>query len=188
MCRIRIDSLDMANPDMTVLLKQAEPVEEYRPGGYHPVHIGDHLSARFIVINKLGWGASSTVWLARDSNYESMCVVVSVSKASTAVEYSQELMPKMKYLQSGQDEHAGKKNLLFPHESFSITGPNGKHFCLVMRFEGQTVSRATNRAQGSDTRPLPLAKAKNAVLDLGNAISYLHSMQMTHNGQCRTFR
>ena len=38
----------------------------YRPGGYHPVHLGDVYRERYRVIHKLGFGAYSTVWLARD--------------------------------------------------------------------------------------------------------------------------
>jgi len=38
----------------------------YRPGGYHPVHLGDVYGQKYRVIHKLGFGAYSTVWLARD--------------------------------------------------------------------------------------------------------------------------
>jgi len=38
----------------------------YRPGGYHPVHLGDIYCKRYKVIHKLGFGTFSTVWLARD--------------------------------------------------------------------------------------------------------------------------
>lgn len=38
----------------------------YRPGGYHPVHLGDVHHQRYKAIHKLGYGTYSTVWLARD--------------------------------------------------------------------------------------------------------------------------
>ena len=44
----------------------AESPTGYRPGGYHPVHLGDIYCERYSVINKLGFGIHSTVWLARD--------------------------------------------------------------------------------------------------------------------------
>ena len=45
----------------------AEPLQRYRAGGYHPVHIGDLFDGgRYRVENKLGWGAYGTVWLAKD--------------------------------------------------------------------------------------------------------------------------
>lgn len=44
-----------------------EWVEDYRPGGYHPVHLGDVFNnGRYKVIRKLGEGSYSTVWLAHD--------------------------------------------------------------------------------------------------------------------------
>lgn len=33
-----------------------EPVEEYRPGGYHPVHVHDLFNQRYEVIGKLAYG------------------------------------------------------------------------------------------------------------------------------------
>jgi hypothetical protein len=45
-----------------------EPLGKYRPGGYHPVGLGDTFDGgRFSVIRKLGWGQYSTVWLAKDA-------------------------------------------------------------------------------------------------------------------------
>lgn len=43
-----------------------EWVEDYRPGGYHPVVLGDVFERQYKVIRKLGEGSYSTVWLARD--------------------------------------------------------------------------------------------------------------------------
>ncbi len=44
-----------------------EDANRYRPGGLHPVALGDvyeSSAARYKIIHKLGWGAYSTVWLA----------------------------------------------------------------------------------------------------------------------------
>lgn len=46
---------------------EAEPLHRYRPGGYHPVHLGDVLKdGRYKILHKLGFGGYSTVWVARD--------------------------------------------------------------------------------------------------------------------------
>ena len=37
---------------------------DYKIGGYHPVHVGEILLDRYVIIQKLGWGHFSTVWLA----------------------------------------------------------------------------------------------------------------------------
>jgi serine/threonine-protein kinase SRPK3 len=50
------------------LLYTEESISGYRPGGYHPVSLGDTFkNGRYKVYHKLGWGGYSTVWLAKDS-------------------------------------------------------------------------------------------------------------------------
>jgi serine/threonine protein kinase len=45
----------------------AESLEDYAPGGLHPVHINDYYKdGRYQILNKLGWGSYSTVWAAQD--------------------------------------------------------------------------------------------------------------------------
>lgn len=45
----------------------------YRPGGFHPVYIGDVYNDRYKVLNKIGYGVYSTVWLVRD--LQQQCVL-----------------------------------------------------------------------------------------------------------------
>jgi len=56
-----LSSLDfyLAGPEL-------ESPGRYRPGGYHPVHLGDLYCQRYRVIHKPGFCGYSTVWLARD--------------------------------------------------------------------------------------------------------------------------
>lgn len=50
------------------MTEDEEDLEDYRPGGYHPVSIGDDFNGgRYVIVRKLGWGHFSTVWLARDN-------------------------------------------------------------------------------------------------------------------------
>lgn len=45
----------------------AEDLERYESGGFHPVHLGDRYdNGRYRVVHKLGFGGFSTIWLARD--------------------------------------------------------------------------------------------------------------------------
>ncbi|KAH2165191.1 hypothetical protein KXW61_007170, partial [Aspergillus fumigatus] len=62
-----------------------EWVEDYRPGGYHPVVLGDVFNdGQFKVIRKLGEGSYSTVWLARDLKYVALKIPVSEISGVTA--------------------------------------------------------------------------------------------------------
>ena len=54
---------------------------DYKIGGYHPVHVGEILLDRYIIIQKLGWGHFSTVWLTKDLKYNSY-VAIKVQKSA----------------------------------------------------------------------------------------------------------
>lgn len=47
-----------------------ENIEDYRPGGFHPVNLEDRFhDGRYEVLRKVGYSTGATVWLARDSQY-----------------------------------------------------------------------------------------------------------------------
>ena len=67
-----------------------EGIEDYKIGGYHAVHIGYVLFPvirsevylqRYVVLQKLGWGHFSTVWLARDTKYNTF-VALKIQKSA----------------------------------------------------------------------------------------------------------
>ena len=45
---------------------EEETLPSYHQKQYCPVHIGDLLGERYRILEKLGYGAYATVWLARD--------------------------------------------------------------------------------------------------------------------------
>ena len=53
-----------------VVVTNLEDIEEgrdaYRPGGFHPVYIGDVYASKYEVMSKIGYGRYSTVWLVKD--------------------------------------------------------------------------------------------------------------------------
>jgi hypothetical protein len=46
-----------------------ENVPRYNPEAFYPANPGDVLNGRFKLLAKLGWGTSSTVWLACDNEW-----------------------------------------------------------------------------------------------------------------------
>ncbi|KAM0530594.1 hypothetical protein ACHAQF_000170 [Verticillium nonalfalfae] len=45
---------------------EEEDMPEYRPEHFYPVRLGEVFNDRFQTVTKLGYGSSSTIWLARD--------------------------------------------------------------------------------------------------------------------------
>lgn len=46
-----------------------EPSQAYKPGGLHPIHVGEVYNERYEVVRQLGWGVYSTVWLVQDVKF-----------------------------------------------------------------------------------------------------------------------
>ena len=51
----------------------------YRPGGFHPVHLGDIFHYRYEVLRKLGYGGYSTVWLVKDQRWDDYVIVLLIT-------------------------------------------------------------------------------------------------------------
>lgn len=62
--------LNFSNPNFVRISAHYKIEEETIPGyvasRYYPVRIGEILKEQYQVVGKLGFGASSTVWLAQD--------------------------------------------------------------------------------------------------------------------------
>lgn len=70
--------------------------EGYKKGGYHPVRIGErYKSGRYTVLQKLGWGHFSTVWLVHDAT-NGRQVAMKVQKS--APHYTEAALDEIKLL------------------------------------------------------------------------------------------
>ncbi|PYI08425.1 kinase-like protein [Aspergillus sclerotiicarbonarius CBS 121057] len=109
-----------------------EPIDEYRKGGYHPVHIGDEFhNGRYKVLAKLSFGASSTIWLARDNQGPHREITLKIHRAS-ASKNNQELTMHQHLSNSPHShQHAGRAHITELLDHFYVNGPNGTHLCLV---------------------------------------------------------
>lgn len=45
---------------------EEEQFDEFKTGQYYPVNIGDVYASKYQVLGKMGFGTTSTVWLARN--------------------------------------------------------------------------------------------------------------------------
>ncbi|KAK4154909.1 kinase-like domain-containing protein [Chaetomidium leptoderma] len=126
-----MDSLGWFQPSN--LLHTQEVMRLYRPGGFHPVRLGDTFKdGRYTVHHKLGWGGFSTVWLAQDESLEEW-VALKIITADTPTP-SRELQT----LQDLHQAHATHRTVQLL-DSFVHEGDNGSHQCLVFELLGPTV-------------------------------------------------
>ncbi|KAJ5690803.1 hypothetical protein N7462_005195 [Penicillium macrosclerotiorum] len=117
-----------------------EPVEEYRAGGYHPVHLDDTFHQRYQVVGKWAFGQFSTVWLAKDTRLQRY-VTLKILKADVS-SCSQELCILL-HLSKTNTNSPGRNNVLQLLDYFEHRGPNGLHLCLVFPFmnsDGQAMT------------------------------------------------
>ncbi|KAI1303969.1 serine protein kinase [Xylaria venustula] len=111
-----------------------EALEGYRPGHYHPVHIGDLFNGgRYEVRRKLGHGTFSTVWLAHDTKTgQYVALKILISNAGEGDEPMLSELFKREPIQA----HVYVTNFL---GSFWHDGPNGHHRCLVFEPTGPSI-------------------------------------------------
>ncbi|OMJ66998.1 hypothetical protein SteCoe_35969 [Stentor coeruleus] len=136
-----------------------ESAKDYRPGGYHPVELGDMFLNRYVVVQKLGWGHFSTVWLCKDTSYGTY-VAMKVQKS--APNYTEAALDEIDLLlkisqnhkeplwvQAVKQYHKEDLDQIQKHgasinhcyvvqllNTFSHTGINGTHICLVFEVLG----------------------------------------------------
>lgn len=122
-----------AHRDQYHWIDGAESLEKYTRGGYHPVMIGDVLNKRYQIVDKLGHGGYSTVWLARDTQqelYVALKVGISDSRLhETAVlKRLSDLKPRTSSDLVTSSGHDAIPRLL---DEFTVRGPNGTHPCYA---------------------------------------------------------
>ena len=152
-----------------------ENLEKYKPKGYHPIMIGDVLHDCYHIVDKLGFGDYSTVWLAQD-RYQEEYVAIKIGIAN--------LLPqKMKCLQalSASSLHPSHNAIPFPLDEFKIHGPNGAHICYIM------VPAQCNLREISFSCLFSLNVAQALVSGLTMAVSHMHSCRYVHGGLLLSF-
>jgi len=132
---------------------QLEHIQDYRPGGHHPIHLGDVLGRGYHVIHKLGSGGFATVWLGRNHNVQNTTqyVALKVIRAEASGDECPELVvsqlipSESSELDERKHGIAGLESICLPMEHFKIEGPNGTHLCFVYPVLGLRVSHGAFR-------------------------------------------
>lgn len=157
------------------LIEDTENLDRYTPGGYHPVHISDELNdGRYRIVDKLGHGGYSTIWLARDlMRARYVAVKIIIADASDCAHEASILNSLGKSTQKG---HEAIPSLL---DEFNVTGPNGTHKCIVI-FPAQM--SLFDSKEASTFRLFQPKVARSITAQLIQAIGFLHSRKTVHGG------
>ncbi|KAF5327327.1 hypothetical protein D9619_004016 [Psilocybe cf. subviscida] len=153
----------------------------YRPGGFHPVHIGDAFKdGRYIIVHSLGSGTYGSVWLANDSSTKTY-VALKILAADAAqrsgnihsVDEELEILSQLR--DSANETGSDAVMRLFDH--FLHTGPNGTHQCIVTELLGPTIDSAEEEGyfQG-----LTWSVRRTIIMQIVYAIRFLHGNNIAH--------
>jgi serine/threonine protein kinase len=136
-----------------------EGLPDYKIGGYHPVHVGEVFKERYVIIQKLGWGHFSTVWLAKDRKHDTYVALKIQKSAQHYIEAAfdeveildqvssfwkkkewQESLKKY-YREDPAKLKEIKESSKYCHtvqllNAFMHHGPNGKHYVMVFEILG----------------------------------------------------
>ncbi|KAH6632835.1 kinase-like domain-containing protein [Chaetomium tenue] len=127
--------------------------ESYRPGGYHPVILGDVLRDRYRVVRKLGHGSFSTAWLVADMSLNCFAAL-KVSVASLGKKEAGTIDKSLAVYRTLPQ--TANRHVVGLRDSFDVRGPNGRHACLVMDPMGPHISTLLNRPEFKDQTFDPL--------------------------------
>lgn len=156
-------------------ISDVEPLENYVPGGYHPIMIGDVLRGRYRVVDKLGFGGYSTVWLAQDT--QAKCyVAVKVGTTNSPSRETAILRQLSTVAPVSSPACQGRGSIPCVLDEFQVEGPNGTHPCYTMPLaecDLRTVSY-------SQLFPVNVARALSGRVVL--AVAYIHARGYAHGG------
>lgn len=151
------------------------------------MHIGEVVFNRYVIIQKLGWGHFSTVWLAKDFKYENY-VALKIQKSAPhyldasydEVEILQMVHKRMvspEWQKTLQEYYPNQKltkddthviNLL---NSFIHKGPYGNHFCFVFEILGVNLYEIVKRY---NFKGMPLHLCRRIAKQVLIGLDFLH--------------
>ncbi|KAF4342812.1 CMGC SRPK kinase [Fusarium beomiforme] len=110
---------------------EEEEVPDYVASRFYPAQIGQVFQQRYQAVAKLGFGSSSTIWLARDlkeRKYVVLKLYVHTSRFHRELSVYESMTPIL-----AKTKSPGQNNIRQLLDSFEIGGPDGRHKVLVMQ-------------------------------------------------------
>ncbi|KAK2790212.1 hypothetical protein FQN52_005707 [Onygenales sp. PD_12] len=156
----------------------SQPIEEerlpdYQADIYYPAHIGQVFNNRYQIVGKLGYGVTSTVWLARDlvkpddPGYVSLKIYVSGYTRGNEIAMYERINAI-----AAKSKHSGYEDIRKFITSFEVQGPHAKHICIVQQALGITMDRLLPYLKNNS---LTLEAVKPFLRQLLFALDFLHT-------------
>lgn len=142
----------------------------YRKGGYHPVRVGEKFkNGQYTVLQKLGWGHFSTVWLVHDAATGSHRALKVQKSAPKYTEAAYDEIKLLVQIRDGdpQEDHCCCHLL----DWFEHQGTNGKHVCMVFEVLGDNLLKLIKHF---NYRGIPLQVVRNIAKRVLIGLDYLH--------------
>ncbi|GAB0490887.1 hypothetical protein MMPV_002127 [Pyropia vietnamensis] len=177
-----IPSVPFPDQDAEYETSESEDAEDYKKGGYHVVRIGETFkNGRYRVLQKLGWGHFSTVWLCLDIEMSRYCAVKVQKSAPHYAEAAKDEIRLLNDLRANLPSVTGFEvpgaqaappvvELL---DSFEHEGPNGRHVCLAFELLGKSLLSLVKRF---NYRGVPIPLIKVIARQILEGLDYSHSV------------
>ncbi|KAK2737832.1 hypothetical protein FQN57_007390 [Myotisia sp. PD_48] len=154
---------------------EEETLPTYKAKRYYPAQIGQIINNRYQIVGKLGYGTTSTVWLCRDmqlAQHVELKICISEKTPNREIQ----IYKHLNFIQS-QSDHCGKQYYRSLYDSFEITGPYGRHTCLVHQQLGLSLFQVLDiRPKGTLTIELLKPPLRQILIGL----DILHSVGIIH--------
>nr|CCC91261.1 putative protein kinase [Trypanosoma congolense IL3000] len=163
-----------------------ENKKAYFEGGYMSVIPGKKLNSRYVIVQKLGWGEFSTVWLAYDTLHTTLgkphqaFVAVKIAKCDNVVSESTHYEIKLlHYIGSNASPDAPLTRLL---DSFEVTGQYGSHMCMVMPLHGSNLLSIIDqmKAKKCIRNPSEISMIKEIIASVLVGLNELDKLDVIH--------
>jgi protein kinase-like protein len=158
----------VASNDEFRVEEMAEDPQEYRPGLYYPICIGNILAHRYRIEHKLGHGGFSTVWMARDIR-KGKDVALKIMVSGDVGEH--ELAMQREIVRSVRDTSKFVTYLA----TFTIPGYFCNHRVLVFPVRGPSLNSCLCERS--------IATRMSAAKQLLKALECLHRGGIVHRGK-----
>ena len=173
---------------------QSEELDDYKLDGYHPVSIGDNFNnSKYTVIQKLGWGHFSTVWLVNERKTPNYFALKIQKSKKSYFEAAMDELQICEHLNKQTENPEWKKSLeefseklkgkivINPNDTFVIKlsdnfihyGMHGKHPCSIFEVMGPNLLDLIQHFEFNN-RFCTISLVKHICIQLLLGLDYIH--------------